>query len=412
MTTVFRLPARGWCAASLLTLCLAGCGSEQAQAPAGAPPAPAVTVTTLQPETVTLTRQLAGRATPFAVAEVRPQVSGIVQRRLFTEGGEVAAGQPLYQLDDATYRADHARAKAALTRAQAVLDLARANASRTASLAKQDAVSREEAETAAAALAQAEAEVGVARAALASAEVLLGYTTIRSPIAGRIGRSAVTAGALVTANQTTPLATVQQLHPIYVDLNQSSRELVELRREIAAGNLTRPDEVPVEIVLEDGTPYPHEGKLAFTEMTVDPLTGSVVLRAVVPNPEQILLPGTFVRATVATGVRDNAILAPQQGIARDPQGNATALVVVAGDKVELRPVRVSRTIGDKWLVESGLALGDRLIVEGLQKVRPGATVRVTERAGPAGSAGAGGPSDRPAAAGAAAEKTAGQPPAR
>lgn len=357
-------------------LVLASCKRGAAPAPGAAAP-PAVSVVVLRAESVTLTRELPGRSTPFLVAEVQPQVTGIVQRRLFTEGGMVDAGQPLYQLDDATYRADFNRAKATLARAEAALGLARVNAERTAKLAGNQAVSREELDTAQAAQAQAEADVGVARAAAAAAEVVLGYTTIRSPIKGQIGRSAVTAGALVTANQAAALATVQQLDPIYVDLNQSSRELLELRRDFAAGTLQRPNEVPVRLMLEDGTRYPHEGKLAFAEATVDPSTGSVVLRAVVPNPDQILLPGTFVRAIVTTGLRDHAILVPQRGIARDPKGNATAMVVGADNKAELRAVQVSRTIGDQWLVETGLAAGDRVIVEGLQRVRPGVTVTIT-----------------------------------
>jgi membrane fusion protein, multidrug efflux system len=370
---------------SVLLLCaLAGCKREQTAGPA--PPPPEVAVVTLSTETVTLTRELAGRSNPFLVAEVRPQVTGIVQRRMFTEGGMVDAAQPLYQLDDSTYRADFNRAKAALARTEATVQLARLNAARTANLAKVEAVSREENETAVAALAQAEADVGVAKAALAGAEVVLGYTTIRSPIKGRIGRSSVTAGALVTANQAAALATVQQLDPIYVDLNQSSRELLELRRDFAAGTLNRPNEVPVTILLEDGTRYPHEGKLAFAEVTVDPTTGSVALRVVVPNPEQILLPGTYVRAIVVTGVREKAILVPQPGIARDPKGNATAMVVNAEGKAESRVVNVSRTIGNKWLVEKGLAAGDRVIVEGLQRIRPGAVVRIAGANSPAAPA--------------------------
>jgi RND family efflux transporter, MFP subunit len=358
-----------------IPLLLVGCQRETSAPPA--PPPPAVTAVTLEPERVTLTRELPGRSAPFLVAEVRPQVTGIVQKRLFEEGAMVEEGQPLYQLDDSTYRAEFERAKATLARARATVELARVNARRAAELAEVDAVSRQENENAIAALAQAEADVGVAEAALRSAEVELGYATIRSPIAGRIGRSTVTQGALVTANQNQPLATVQQLDPIYVDVTQSSRELLDLRRDFAAGTLQRPEELPVMIALEDGTQYQHEGRLEFAEVSVDPTTGRFALRVVVPNPDHILLPGMFVRAIVSTGVREQAILVPQQGIARDPRGNTTAMVVNAEGKAEVRPVRVSRTIGDKWLVESGLSAGDRVIVEGLQKIRPGAPVQIT-----------------------------------
>jgi membrane fusion protein, multidrug efflux system len=353
-----------------------GCKRKQAAAPA--PPPPAVTVTTLKAESVTLTRELPGRTTPFLVAEVRPQVTGIVQRRLFTEGALVKEGEPLYQLDDATYRAEHNSAKAALARAQAALELARLNAERSAGLAKVDAVSRQENENAIAALRQAQAEVGVAEAAVAGSGVVLSYSRIVSPISGRIGKSAVTQGALVTANQPTPLATVQQLEPIYVDLTQSSRELLQLRKDVAAGTMERTEETPVTILLEDGTEFQHKGKLAFTEVSVDPTTGSFGLRVIVPNPDHILLPGMYVRAIVATGMRQDAVLVPQQGIARDPKGNTNAMILGPDEKVQVRQVVVSRTIGDKWLVESGLAAGDKVIVEGLQKVRPGGSVRVTE----------------------------------
>lgn len=359
------------------SLCVFAVACHRQQQAQPTPPPPAVTAITLQGESVSLTRELPGRASAFLVAEVRPQVTGIVQKRLFTEGGMVEEGQPLYQLDDSTYRADYDRAKATLARAQSSLEIARLKAQRNATLAKENAVSREENENATAALAQAEADLQSAQAALSSAETVLGYTTIRSPIKGRIGRSSVTQGALVTANQATPLATVQQLDPVYVDVTQSSREMLELRKDIEAGTVKRPDEVPVSIVLEDGSRYPHDGKLQFAEATVDPTTGSFALRVVVPNPEGLLLPGAYVQAIVTTGIRENAILAPQQGISRDPRGNATAMVVGADGKAEARVVRVSRTIGDKWLVDSGLSAGDKLIVEGLQKVKPGSPVRIT-----------------------------------
>jgi membrane fusion protein (multidrug efflux system) len=355
---------------------LTACG-HQAAPPQGSAAVP-VTVVTLAPQSVTLTRELAGRSAAYLVAEVRPQVNGIIARRLFTEGGLVEAGQPLYQLDDATYRADDDSAKANLARAEATLVTARLNAVRSAELVKIDAVSKQDDENAAAALRQAEADVKAARAAADRTNVVLGYARITSPISGRIGKSMVTQGALVTANQAAALATVQQLDPIYVDLTQSSAELLELRRALAAGTLKGARDLPVAILLEDGTRYEHDGKLAFSDVTVDPTTGSFGLRVVVPNPDHILLPGMYVRAVIGDGERENALLVPQQGVARDPKGNTAAMVVGPDGKVEVRTVRVSRAIGDKWLVEEGLAAGDKVIVEGLQKIRPGAPVQATE----------------------------------
>lgn len=359
-----------------LAAALAGCGGAP-----GGPPAPGpapVTVVTLQPETVTLTRELPGRVTPYLVAEVRPQVNGIVARRLFDEGGTVRPGQPLYQLDDALYRADHESAKAALARAEATLGTARLEARRSTDLVAIKAVSRQDDENAQAALKQAEADVAAARAAAERAAVLLGYARITAPIGGRIGKSSVTQGALVTANQADALATVQQLDPIYVDLTQSSAELLELRKALAAGKLVSARQVPVTVLLEDGSAYPHDGKLEFSDVSVDPTTGSYLLRVVVPNPDQVLLPGAYVRAQIGTGVRPDALLVPQQGVARDPRGETSAMVVNAEGVVEARPVKVSHAVGNRWLVEDGLAAGDRVIIEGLQKIRPGAPVQPTE----------------------------------
>lgn len=358
--------------AGLLTACDGG------GVPPPAPPPPStVSVWTLKTEAVALTRELPGRVAPSLVAEVRPQVSGIVKRRLFTEGTLVKAGQPLYQLDDATYRADANSALASLKRAQATLKSAQLTASRSAELAKIEAVSAQDNENAIATLHQAEADVGVAKAAVDSRKVVLDHARIESPISGRIGKSSVTQGALVTAAQATPLATVQQTDPVHVDLTQSASELLRLRKELAAGTLTQSDDVPVTILLEDGTPYSHPGKLDFSEISVDPGTGSFALRVTVRNPDHILMPGMYVRASIGSGERSNGLLVPQQGITRDPKGNTTALVVKDG-KVELRPVQVSRTIGNKWLVEGGLAAGDQVIVEGLQKVQPGMAVTVSE----------------------------------
>ena len=358
-----------------LSIALAACGGTEAPPPQ---PAGAVTVVTLKSGTVTLTRELPGRTSPFLIAEVRPQVNGIVERRLFTEGGLVAAGQPLYQIDDASYRADYGTAKANLARAQATLVAARLTAGRSAELVKVNAISKQDNDNAIATLRQAEADVTATQAALAGSGVTLGRSRITAPISGRIGKSSVTQGALVTANQAAPLATVQQLDPIYVDLTQSSSELLQLRKSLAAGTLESTNELPVTILLEDGTPYSHEGKLAFSEVTVDPSTGSFALRVVVDNPDNILLPGMYVRAVIGNGVRQNAVLVPQQGIARDPKGNTTAMVVDKDNKAQLRPVKVSQTIGDQWLVESGLKAGDKVIVEGLQKIGPGAPVQATE----------------------------------
>lgn len=374
MATSSRNPALALTAAFAILLGACGTGQE-----AGPPPTPAVTVVELGSQDVTLTRELPGRTNAWLVAEVRPQVSGLVAERLFTEGERVKAGQPLYQIDDATYRATANSARAQLARARATLTSARLTAERIAGLAKIDAVSAQDNDNATAALAQAEADVGVARAALDAANVMLGYARITSPIDGRIGRSSVTQGALVTANQPQALATVQELDPIYVDVTQSSTELLELRRSLDEGRLSRGEEsMPVTILLEDGSEFPHPGTLKFSEVAVDPSTGSYALRIEVPNPEHVLMPGMYVRAVLGAGVRADAVLVPQRGIARDPKGNTTAMVVDAQGVVEQRQVVVSRTIGDQWLVESGLTAGDRVVVEGLQKIAPGATVEVTE----------------------------------
>ena len=337
-----------------------------------------VAVVTLKPESVTLTRELPGRSTAYLIAEVRPQVNGIVAKRLFEEGGIVKAGQPLYQLDDATYRADANSAEAALVRAKATLVTAELNAKRSEQLVKIDAVSKQDDENAQAALREAQADVKAAQAAFERARVVLGYAQITSPITGRIGKSAVTQGALVTANQDAPLTTVQQFDPMYIDLTQSSAELLALRRALATGEIKGARDLPVTIVLEDGSKYEHAGKLQFSDVTVDPTTGSFGLRVVVPNPDYLLLPGMYVRAIVGDGQRHDALLVPQQGVTRDPQGHSTAMVVSADNKVEARRIQVTRTVGDKWLVDNGLAAGDRVIVEGLQKIRPGAPVQPAE----------------------------------
>lgn len=365
----------------LAMLALAACGDE---APPQEMPKGSVTVATLKAEPLLLTRELTGRTNAYLIAEVRPQVSGIIEKRLFTEGSHVEAGQQLYQLDDAIYKADLASAEAALLRARATLNSAELTARRAEGLVKIDAVSQQDYENAVAALKQAQADVKASEATVARARTTLQYAAITAPISGRIGKSAVTPGALVTANQAEPLAVIQQLDPIYVDVTQSSSELLRLRREIAEGSVTQAD-VPVKILLEDGTPYAHEGKLAFVDVTVDPGTGSFLLRVEVPNPDNILLPGMYVRAIVSLGERQNAVLVPQEGVTRDPRGNAIAMVVNGDGQVERREVEVSRAIGNKWLVEGGLAPGDKVIVEGLQKIQPGMPVEYSEAA-PGGSA--------------------------
>ncbi|NTX35517.1 efflux RND transporter periplasmic adaptor subunit [Myxococcus sp. CA033] len=375
-----------WSRSRSLRLALVGmssCAALLAACQKAAPPQESygpsqVTVVTLKAESVLLTRELPGRTNAFLVAEVRPQVNGLVQRRLFTEGGVVKAGQPLYELEDATYRADYGSARAALERAQATLTSAALTAKRSAELTRLEAVTAADNEKAIAALGQAEADVKAAQAALQRASVTLNYARITSPIAGRIGKSSVTQGALVTANQPTALAVVQQLDPLYVDVSQSSGELLRLRKELSAGTLKSTDSTPVTILLEDGSRYEHAGSLTFSDVTVDPGTGSFALRVTVPNPDQSLLPGMYVRALVGNGLRQQGLLVPQQGIARDPKGNATALVVGKDGKVEPRVVQANRTVGDRWLVDSGLVEGDRVIIEGLQKIQPGMPVQATE----------------------------------
>jgi len=376
-------------AALLALLVLTACGGEGSPQPAN--PEVPVTVVTLRAESVTLTRELPGRTTPFLVAEVRPQVSGIVKARLFREGGLVKAGQPLYQLEDATYRASLDSARAALARAKASLVTAKLNHQRATELVRTGVVSRQDFEDATAVFRQAQADVMAAEADVQSSAVTLGHARITAPIGGRIGKSSVTAGALVTANQAEPLATIQQLDPINVDVNVPSNEVLQMRRELAAGTFERARDVPVQILLEDGSRFAYDGKLAFVEVSVDPTTGNSSLRIDVPNPDHLLLPGMYVRALVAGGVRENAILVPQQGVARDAAGNTTVMLVNAQNKVEQHPIRVSQTIGDRWLVESGLTAGDRVIVEGLQKIRPGVPVRPAEREGSPGEASAAAP---------------------
>lgn len=377
MQTIHFRRARALTALAGIVL-LAACG-EQAGAPGapGAQAAPAVTVLTVQTERVTRVTELPGRTTPFLIAEVRPQVTGIILERAFEEGSAVQAEQILYRIDPAPYRAAHDSAKAELARAEANLYAARLTADRYAELVKTNAISRQANDDAVAALRQGQANVAAARAALDKARIDLDYTAVKAPIAGRIGRSAVTPGALVTANQADALAIVRQLDPIYVDLTQSSAELLALRRDLDTGRLQRSadDTVPVTLILEDGSEYGTAGRLEFSEVSVDPTTGSVTLRAVFPNPEGRLLPGMYVRARLAQGVLDDAILVPHAAVTHDPRGQAVVMVVGAEDKVEARTVQTVQSRGDQWVVTGGLAAGERIIVEGLQRVRPGVQVQ-------------------------------------
>lgn len=377
------------CTTMLLAAALAlvpGCDrASKAQAPQAGAAEPEVGVATLAPQRVPLTTVLAGRTSACLKAEVRPQVGGIVQQRLFTEGAEVKAGQPLYRIDPASFQAAFDNARAALARAEANALPAGLRARRLAELARTGAVSAQDNDDAQAASLQADAAVQSARAALQSARIDLARTTITSPIAGRIGASAVTPGALVTANQAAALATVQQTDPIYVDVTQSSRDLLRLRRALASGRLARSAEgqAKVKLLYEDGSPYPLEGALQFTDITVDQDTGVYALRALFPNPGRDLLPGMYVRAVLTEGVAEAAILAPQPAVSRDPRGNPFALVVLDDGALEQRALTLDRAVGDAWLVSSGLAAGDRVVVEGLQKVRPGMKVKAVPAAGPA-----------------------------
>lgn len=357
-------------------LLMTGCDRRQQAAPP--PSTPEVAVVTVQAERVVLTTELPGRTSPYLVAEIRPQVNGLIQKRLFTEGSDVKAGEVLYQIDPAPFEAAVRTAEAALVRSQASLPSIRSRVERYRELLADKAVSQQEYDDAASALHQAEADVQYWTATAQTARINLGYTQVKAPIAGRIGRSAVTDGALVSAYQPTPLATIQQLDPIYVDVPQSTTELLRLQKRLAEGRLQGDgaNQQKVKLVLEDGSPYSSEGTFQFRDVTVDPGTGSVILRVVFSNPQGVLLPGMFVRAVIMEGVHDQAILAPQQAVSRDVKGNPIALLVGPEDKIEVRMLTVDRAIGNKWLVTSGLSVGDRIVAEGAQKVRPGAAVKV------------------------------------
>ena len=359
----------------LCSLLLAACGRRGPQSPAMPPPE--VRTVAVAPQSVTLTTELPGRTTPYLIADIRPQVSGLIQKRLFTEGSDVQAGQVLYQIDPAPFQAAVDTATAALGRTEATLPALQARADRMREALAVRAVSQQDFDNADAALKQAQADASYWKATLESARINLGYARVISPISGRIGRSSVTDGAIVTAYQAVPLATVQQLDPIYVDVPQSTAEMLRLKTRITAGQLA-PDtagENAVKLILDNGAAYPKEGTLQFRDVSVDPTTGSVTLRMVFPNPDTVLMPGMFVRAILKEGVNPGAILIPQQVVSRDPKGNPMAMIVNAGGLIEPRILTIDRAIGSQWLVTSGLVAGDRVVVEGLQKIRPGVAVR-------------------------------------
>lgn len=370
--------------AVLLTLAILvqGCGSGSGQQ--AGPPVPEVATVTIQPQQVELTTELPGRTSPYLVAEIRPQVNGIIKKRLFREGTDVKAGQLLYQIDPAPFQVALDSAKASLGKAQANLPSIRLKTERYRELLADKAVSKQDYDDAAAAMGQAQAEIEYWKAAVEAARINLGYTRVTAPISGRIGKSNVTDGALVTAYQPMSLATIQQLDPIYVDVSQSSAELLRLKRNLEAGRLSTDGKNgrKVCILLEDGNLCPQQGALQFRDVTVDQATGSFTLRIVVPNPKHLLLPGMFVRAVVQEGIAEHAILIPQQGVSRTPKGEPVALVVDEAGKVQQRMLKLNRAIGDQWLVSSGLAAGDRVIVEGMLNVRPGATVKAVAWEGP------------------------------
>ncbi|ANN67417.1 efflux RND transporter periplasmic adaptor subunit [Bordetella bronchialis] len=365
----------------LLVLTLAACGKKDNAAPAASKPT--VGVVTLNTQPVSLTTELPGRTSPYRVAEVRPQVNGIVLKRLFTEGGTVKAGQQLYQIDPSLYQATLDSQRAALARAEAQVKSASLLAERYKPLTETRAISRQTYDDAVAARDQAKADVLAAKAAVDTARINLVYTKVLSPIDGIIGRSTVTEGALVTANQTAALASIQQIDPIYVDVVQSSVQLLRLQDQLAKGEIKRAageQAAQVTLTLEDGTQYNHEGKLQFSEVTVDQSTGSVTLRAVFPNPEHRLLPGMFVRAKLVDGVATEGLLVPQRGVVRNQRGTPTAYVVDAQGKIQVRDLVTDRAIGSNWLVTSGLKAGDKVVVEGLQTIRPGMEVTANEAA--------------------------------
>lgn len=359
------------------SLALTGCDDKQDQQ--GGQQMPEVGVVTLKTEPLQITTELPGRTVAYRIAEVRPQVSGIILKRNFVEGSDIEAGVSLYQIDPATYQATYDSAKGDLAKAQAAANIAELTVKRYQKLLGTQYISKQEYDQAQADAQQATAAVVAAKAAVETARINLAYTKVTSPISGRIGKSSVTEGALVQNGQASALATVQQLDPIYVDVTQSSNDFLRLKQELANGSLKQENgKAKVDLVTSDGIKFPQSGTLEFSDVTVDQSTGSITLRAIFPNPDHTLLPGMFVRARLQEGTKPTALLVPQQGVTRTPRGDATVLVVGADNKVETRQIVASQAIGDKWLVTDGLKAGDRVVVSGLQKVRPGAQVKVQE----------------------------------
>jgi membrane fusion protein (multidrug efflux system) len=362
------------CASATLIGCQGGNGPAPARRPVE------VGVVTLKPQSVMITTELPGRTSSYRVAEVRPQVSGVLLKRLFVEGNQVTAGQPLYQIDPAPFKASYESAKATLQHAQAELTTAKLLEERYKPLVEANAVSRQTYDNAVASLLQAEADVASGKASLETARINLGYTNVFAPISGRTSRSSVTEGALVTASQTTVLVTVTQLDPIYVDVTQPATVWLRLQRELEAGQLVNRGDnaAAVGLKLEDGSEYGREGTLQFSEVTVDQSTGSVTLRAKFPNPNHLLLPGMFVRARIPEGVRRQGLLVPERGVTHDQRGEPVALIVGVGNKVEQRTLQTDRVVGDQWLVVAGIKPGDRVVVSGVQKAHPGDQVTPVE----------------------------------
>ena len=352
-------------------LALGGCGEQSPPAP----PPPSVGIVELTVQNAPLMTELPGRIAALETAEVRPQINGIIRRRLFAEGAQVRAGQMLYEIEDAPYRAALGQAQGALARAQASIRATALQAQRYRDLVGINAVSRQEADNAAASAQQARADVAAQQAAVQAARVNQDFTRIRAPISGRIGRSLFTPGALVQAGQADPLATIQRTDIVYVDVTQSAAQIIDLKQAMKAGGVGVAAGARVQLLLPNGSTYPIEGRLQFSEVTVDPSSGAVTLRATFANPDGLLLPGMYVRARLVEGERSQVVLAPQQGISRDARGRATAMVVGTNNKAELRQVETDRAVGDKWIVIKGLKAGDRLIVEGLVNLRPGTVVK-------------------------------------
>lgn len=379
-SVVFRLPL-------LVTLALTT-ACDRANTPPAEKAAPQVTVITVKPQSVVIKTLLSGRTAPTLIAEVRPQVTGIVESRTFNEGAEVKAGSTLYKLNPATYQTTYESARAAVAKAEAGVQTARRNVERSKELVEIKFVSQQAYDDAVTTLRQNEADLAATKAAAEAARINLAYTNVVAPISGRVGKSSVTAGALVTANQASSLVTIQQMNPMYVDVTQSSTEVFRLRRAMASGELKRArnDAARVTLLLDDGAPYSHEGTLQFSDVTVDASTGAITLRALFPNPDNVLLPNMFVQAVIEEGVRENAILVPQQAVTRDAKGQAIAMVVGSDNKVEPRQLKTARTLGSDWLLDSGLQGGDRVIIEGLQRALPGAVVQAMPAGAPKESA--------------------------